>query len=62
MVKKKCQIEDEMLDLDGGGGPKSCAPGHSAPPTANESSRTPMALRRLRHTSSRFYSPELMPI
>ena len=44
------------------GGHESHAPGHSIPPTANKSSRTPPALSRLRHSSSRFYSPELTPI
>ena len=44
------------------GGHESCAPGHSAMLTANESSITPPALRMLRHSSSRFYSPESTPI
>ena len=51
-----------MLDQDGGGVHESHTSGHSTPPTANKSSRTPPALSRLRNSSSRFYSPELIPI
>ena len=41
---------------------ESCDPGCSTPLTTKKSSRTPLVLSRLRHSSSRFYSPELTPI
>ena len=62
MMCNKCQIKDDVFGKAGGGGHESCAPGCSAPQTANKSSITPPALSRLRNSSVRSHSPESSPI